>query len=259
MASVPMSEEEMVRRIRAKEFMPWYDTIAVFKGANQLSNSWYDNFAAFATSDAMLWFRGQGRNVGYSYSNQVNDRLDYALDIYGVQVDYEAPLGMAKYDTDVVDTDIMPQKWVRDLPRRMSLRFRIAGTDELFVLPGCKIPSGEGPIGQNLNGLGSAVNDPGTNGLPLYQNMIPFPEPIQLPANQTFTVEGRVDDPLKSYLATLETCPEWENLPTCQPLNAAGARPTFLNKKVYTIRITLWGAAHRQLRGARSAAGATAR
>lgn len=257
------TDEDFARRIRAKEFFPWYDSVAVFAGANLLSSNWYGNFAAFANSDLITWFQGQGRNVGRSYSNQALERLDFALDIYGMQVDFEAPLGMAKYDTTVVDTDVMPQKWTRDLPRRMSLTARIAGTDDLFTLPACKIPSGEGPLGDSLNGIGSTVNNPGVNGLALYQNMIAFPEPIELPANQTFQIYGRVDEPLKSYLAQLQACPEYEVLPTCPAADAFPpgtiAAPTYRLPKVYNIRITLWGAAHRQLRGARSAAGVMAR
>ena len=256
-------DEDFARRLRAKEFFPWYDSVAVFAGARALSPNWYNTFAEFATADQCTWFSGNGRNIGRSYSNQATERLDFALDIFGCQVDFEAPLGTAKYDTTVVDTDVMSQKWTRDLPRMLSLTMRIAGTDDLFTLPACKIPSGEGPLGDGLNGLGSTVSNPGVNGLAMWQNMITFPDPIELPANQTFQVIGRVDDPLKSYMAQLQACPEFEVLPTCPADGVLPpgsiATPIYRMPKRYNIRITLWGAAHRQLRGARSAAGAMAR
>jgi len=249
---VPQDAQALARRLRDVGPWIWYDTVAVFQGARDQSTSWFNNFRDFANADQILFFRGNGRSVGLSYSDAPNDRLDFAFTIHGATLDFQAPLTTAKYNQDLTDIDIMPQVWLRELPRMMSFRVKISGVDELYISPGTKIPSGQGPISDNIGGLGFTTNNPGVNGLQTIQNMLTFPEPIEVPANQ-----ARIDEPIKSYLATLPGCPGLANWPTCPDPPIIGAPPpTYEMAMVYSMRWTWWGTRHVQLRGARSAAGA---
>lgn len=250
------SVADMVRKQRAKEYYPWYDSVVVGPGANDASSSWFNTFADFGQADRILWFRGNGRTVGESYSNMPNERLDFAYTIYGAQVDFFAPIGMARYDQDIIDSEVMPLMWLHDLPQRLSMKLKIAGTDELFTIPALKIPSGGGHFGVGAAAQPTTLIDGGLNGLPIAQNMWVAPEPFELPANQTLTVEGRVDAPLRGYLQALQLNPNNKVLPAGGP---AGQLGQYTMPNWFAIRFLFHGAAHRQLRGARSAAGATGR
>lgn len=244
--------KRMVQALRAVEYYPWYDSVVVGPGANDLSTSWFNTFQDFANADKILFFRGNGRTVGESYSDNANERLDFALTIYGAQIDFFAPLAQARFVEDPIDLEIMPFKWLHDLPQRMAMKVKIAGTDELFTIPACKIPSGSGAFNPGAAGLQLATNFGGLNGLPLIQNMWVAPEPFELPANQTLVVEAKIDVPLKGTLQSFSQNPGFNSYPT----GVAGA-PDYREPIWYAIRFTWHGAAHRQLRAARSAAGAT--
>lgn len=251
-----MVDVDQIRRTRAKEFYAWYDSVVVGFGANGLSTSWFNTFAEIANADRILFFRGNGRTVGLSYSNNQNERLDFAYTIYGCTVDFFAPEGNTRYDGSLIDGEIMPKKWLHDLPQRMSLTVKIAGTDELFTIPAVKIPAGGGVMGQQTFAPPVQGVFPGTNGLPMAPNMFVFPEPLELPAGQTLTVEGKIDAPLRGFMQQLVTFPGLKQLPI---IDDAGGPALYPEPNWYTIRFCFYGAAHRQLRGARSAAGASGR
>ena len=255
MATRARGIQDIVRLQRSKEYYPWYDSVVVGPGANDASSSWFNTFSDFGNADRILWFRGNGRTVGESYSNMPNERLDFAYTIYGAQVDFFAPYGNARFDADIIDSQVMPLYWLHDLPQRLSMKLKIAGTDELFTIPAVKIPSGGGPINTIITGNIDATVSGGSNGLMMAQNMWVAPEPFELPANQTLTVEGRVDAPLRGYLQALTANPNSKLLPTGNP--AGGNLYTMPNW--FAVRFLFHGAAHRQLRGARSAAEAAGR
>jgi len=253
---VDSSQIDATRRLRAVEYFPWYDSVVVGPGANDQSTSWFNSFAAMANSDRILFFRGNGRTVGLSYSNNANERLDFAYTIYGAQVDFFAPIGTVRGDSDPIDFEIMPLKWLHDLPQRLSLTVKIAGTDELFTVPAVKFPAGGGVLGQQIIDPPNQMTHPGINGLPMAQNMWVAPEPFELPASQTLTVEGKIDAPLRGTMQQLVANPKSKAIPYQQ---ADGQAAIYFEPNWFVIRFTFIGAAHRQLRGARSAAGATAR
>jgi hypothetical protein len=244
---VPPDVADLIRKTRVGEHWERYDSIVIGEGARALDPGWFDTWAQFAAAENLTWFSRRQPNVGASYQNQETERTDYAQDIHQTGIEWVCPVGMSDREELEVDGEVTPILFTQALPTMMGFRVILAEADEIAKAPANHFPSGYGNAGFFANGAAAPLVSGGTQGEPRVQNTWKWPEPLMLPAQGKLTCRGRVDNPLRQFLATLPG-------PGAK-LIQDGAGNIVRLPNWYVIKVFHRGPRFLQLRGARSAAG----
>lgn len=248
---VDSATEQQVRDLRSKEQWLRYDSICIGPGASRADPGWFENFAEFAEAERILFNIGQrSKTVGFAYTNQGSEREDFAQDIYQSGIEFHAPPGILEAESQALDALVMPLLWSIEVPNRSSFRFSIADTDTVAIVPGIHAPAAVGTTSVLPDDSSSNVTIPGHTGTADVRNSWSWPSPIKIPAKGQWSVEMRLDRPLRECLAQLANTPGSktlvESLPDLQT-NSVEC-PNW-----YFIRVWHRGPRYVQLRGARSA------
>jgi hypothetical protein len=244
---------DMVRRLRADEAYEIHDSIVVGQGARDLDDGWFNNFSQMANASTLAWFGGRSANVSRALSNQSDSRRDWAFDCYMFSVEYFVITPHnAEFLTDIRDAQLIPDLWVDSLANSMGFRIKLAQADDILEIPGMVAASGVGRTGAVANASVDGVYIQGSTGQAHVSNSWKWPRPVMLPAQGQIAVYSQIDMPLKQLFTALTDAPGTFNIPiTPAPF-------VFESPVWYVIRCRFTGARYLQLRGARSAAGATA-
>lgn len=254
---VPADLAEVIRATRAAEQWERYDSIVVGPGARNVDPGWFNTWADFANADELRWFSQRSSAVGRAYSNQQTERTDWAQDFYQTGIEWFAPAGLGEREQEILDSVIMPELFVRELPNRMSFNVTIAESDTIAEFPGSHAPSGYGTTGVEASQAPAPLMVPGQQGDAHVSNTWKWPEPVMLPAQGKITVRARIDQPIRRLLQSLTSCPGSKMLPPCgisagNDINTN--QPVYLEyPNWYVIRVFFRGPRYLQLRGARSA------
>ncbi len=244
-----------IRATRVAEQWERYDSVVIGPTAKAFDEGWFNTWAEFAAADEIVWFQKRSSNVGRAYSNQQTERTDWAQDFYQTGIEFYAPPGLGERERDILDQVIMPIFFTRELPNRMSFRIALADADTIAEFPGIHCPSGYGTTGVEASQAPAPLMIPGQTGDAHVSNTWKWPEPVMLPAQGRIAVRGRIDQPIKAYLAQLTTCPGFKSLPLCGPAQPPTGPVSLASyPNWYVIRVFHRGPRYLQLRGARSAA-----
>lgn len=248
---------DAIRAVRAAEAWERYDTINVGPGAAQQSRGWYETFAGMAAADKLTWFVGREPSVGDAYTNQATERSDFAQDLYQFGAEFIAPTGFAEYEGGT-EAQFIVDMFTKELPQRLSFRVKIAGVDDVLVLPGTHAPAGMGRTGAFGTDGVAPIFDGGTQGQAHVSNSWKWPDPIMLPAKAQIQVTARIDEPLRTFMQQLTGYPGVKAIPI-RTLPALGTAPVTQNlvrnvayPNWFGIRLFMRGPRYVQLRGARS-------
>lgn len=243
---VPFDEAARLRGARAREQWERVDSIVIGEGATNTSRGWFNTWQDFASADKLQWFSGRDSNVGASYTNQDGERTDWAQDIYDISVQFIAPPGVGDLETDANDV-LNTQMLYGMLMNQLSLKVILSESDSIANAPADHFPAGFGISYPLQSSQATPVTVLGNNGEPVVGNTWKFPTPIMLAAKSRITVEGRIDNPVKSTFRAIGG-PGAKLIPT-------GVQGQFVrHPNYYTIKITCRGPRYLQLRGARSSA-----
>jgi hypothetical protein len=225
---------------------PWtrYDTVVIGQGAQDVDRGWFNTWADFANASKISWFVGRSSGVGDSYCNTPDARTDFAQDIYQTNVEFLCPPGLGEFGQDVLDQGLAQLFFTYQLPTEMPLRTKLAGTDEVSLLPANHMPSGFGVAGTVVDGAAAPTVLPGSQGTPHVTNNWAWPDPILLAAKSLISVEAVLDRQSRGLFAALPG-PGVINVPT-------GEGTFYQYPCWYKIRISMRGPRYVQLRGARS-------
>lgn len=238
---------QTVRRMRAREQWERYDTVIVGNGAADQSKGWFNTFTGFANVQQLSWFQSRDANVDLAYTNQRSERLDYAQDLYNLNVEYIAPSYLAEFDSAGELSKIAQALWTQELPKAMSFEVLLADSDIIAQGPGTAFMSGRGNAGMFATDSGASVFNGGNNGLANRDNGWSFPEPIMLAAQAKITVRAYIAQPIKDALRALIGPGSWVFPNPSQPSGY------YTMPQWFSIRVSLRGPRYMQLRGARSA------
>lgn len=235
-----------LRKTRVGEQWERIDSIVIGPGARDVDDGWFNDWNEFAAADDIVLFSGRSSNVGKSLSNQLRERTDWAQTIHQSLCEYVAPPGMSDLETDPNDGFFSPQMFVSMLPQYMNWRIVLAESDDMTSAPGSHYPAGFGTSYAQLDGAAAPSVSPGSQGEPVITQGWKWPEPLGLAAKSAITVVGRVDNPLRGFLA---------NLPgPGNKLVPDGEGGVVELPNWYVIRWTHRGPRWLQLRGARESA-----
>lgn len=238
---------EILRDVRVSEFFFYYDTIVIGPGAAGVDTGWFNSFAGLAGADRIQWFAGRNSSVGLSYSNTNYDRRDIAFLIDHMALEAIVPTTARTYVEQGCEAHAVPALFANELLDSLSLNIGVQGLDQILETPARRIPGGAGVSNSYLDLLNNGAFFPGNNGQPVSNNLFHFPEPREIPANSTFNITGRVDQPLRGLLSAYTTTPGFDNFPLDPP-------GTFRRvERWYKLRVTLFCRRRAQVRGGRVA------
>lgn len=244
---------EALRDVRSEE--PWIrvDTICIGKGAKNIDDGWFENFADFANASELIWFTsGRTKKVGQALCNLSGPSEDYAQRIYQSGVEFIPPIGFQGFEENVADSGFMQSLWVQDLPNMMSTAWKLQDVDNILICPAIHQPAGTGVSGQVQNGAGSLFSIAGQTGDANLRNTWGWPQPLGIPAKSKIEVAMTIANPMKDFLRDLpDELPAQAQIPTTE--NNELKLVPFDNW--YKIRVWLRGPRYVQLRGATSAVG----
>lgn len=241
------SEYSMLLKTRAAEQWERIDSIVIGPGAAAVDDEWFNTWAAFAAAETLVWFNGRSNSVGESFSNQKNERTDWAQDIYSVHLEFIPPTATGGLASDPNDGQFSPQWFVSELREMMPFRVRLSETDDMSLSAGSHYPAGFGTAYASLDASAAPAGVAGTNGQPYsHKNGWRWPEPLKLAAKSTISLRATVDQPARAFLGALPG-PGFRLVPD-------GAGGTIELPNWYIIRATLRGPRYLQLRQARSSA-----
>lgn len=243
---VPSDIAATIRDTRVAEQWERYDTILIGPGAAALDDGWFNTWADFANSSQLTWFSGRSTAVGPAWTNQPNERTDWAQDIWQTLVEFIAPAGLADFADTQVDATYTPWVFMNDLPNMLTLRMQLAESDDILKIPSCHAPSGFGLTNTSTASSATPVTFPGVQGQAHTSNGFKWPEPVMLAAKSKMTVFGQIDNTIANLLRVLPG-PGNDIVPLSEST-------TFTRPRYYGIRITMRGPRYLQLRGARSSA-----
>lgn len=241
---------EYIRSTRVREQWERYDSVVIGQTATAQSDGWYENWADFANAANLAWFTGRGNNVGQAFTNQFNERYDYAQDLYQTTIEFIAPIGLAEFASEPLDALFFPTYFTKEAPNFMAFKMELAESDNILKIPGAHAPAGSGLAGTDLDSAPAPAVYAGSAGVPIVTNSWKWPEPVLIPAKGSMKVEASIANPMKQFLQDYGGCPGVLNVPMCPP-DPQGATNTLPNW--YIIRITHRGPRYLQIRGARSA------
>lgn len=239
--------EKLLRDIRVTEFYLYYDSVVIGPGARDIDNGWFNSFADFANADTIQWFKGRAGGVGKSYSNTGYDRRDLAIAIDHIGLEFIAPTTAAQYVEQGEEAHAIPSIFAKELPDKLAIEAKVQGLDQVLELPGRRIPAGAGTARELADNLGIGAYYPGNNGEALVSNLLHLPEPWVIPSANTLLFSGRVDQPLRPFLANYTATPGYDNFPN-QPPGTFTRKPRW-----YVLRFVLFARRRAQIRGARVA------
>lgn len=239
---------DYIRETRVRE--PWerYDTVVVGQTATEQSRGWFNNWADFAEASNIAWFTGRDNNVGNAFTNQFNERYDYAQDLYQTSIEFVAPIGFAEFASEPLDALFFPAYFAKEAPNYMAFKMELAESDNILRIPGAHAPAGAGLAGVDFDSAPAPAVYTGSNGAPLISNTWKWPEPVLIPAKGSMKVDATIANPMKRFLQQYGNCPGVLNVPQCPAVQGqTNELPLW-----YFIRITHRGPRYLQIRGARS-------
>lgn len=239
--------ERLLREVRVQEFYLYYDTVVIGQGAREIDNGWFDSFADLANADTIQWLKGRSGNVGRSYSNTGYDRRDLAIAIDHIALEFILPTTAAAYAEQGEEAHAIPSIFAKELPDSLAIEAKIQGLDQILEVPARRIPAGAANAAELADQLGIGAYYPGTNGQAVVSNMLHLPEPWVVPSANTLLFSGRIDAPLRPFLAQYGSTPGYDNFPN-QPPGTFTRKPRW-----YKMRLVLFARRRAQFRGARTA------
>jgi hypothetical protein len=241
---------DWIRASRVREQWERYDSIVIGPGARDLDKGWFNNWEEFANADEIAWFTGRSSSVGIAFSNQQNERYDYAQDLYQFGIEFIAPYTQGDLVSEPLDAQFFPMYFSKEGPNYMSFEMVLAESDNILKIPGSHAPGGVGLAGVDIDQGASPSVYPGTNGQAHVSNTWKWPSPVMIPAKGSLRVNSRISNPMRRFLTNYSGCPGNLLVPQCppDPNGATNTLPLF-----YVIRVTHRGPRYLQLRGARSA------
>lgn len=218
----------------AKPFMnvreQWllYDTVGVYdstSGSIVNPPGWFNTFAELGAGNEIDFFNVRNRQVGLPYVNQDSrDNMPYAFRCTSIGVAFWA-MCFTQAPTWAINEDFSPDEnvshiWQNDLPRHVSVTFRVQ-QDDILKTTAFFCPPGYGPYGSGY-GRGSPTSLPTaqangydhtanviTQGTPIINNRWIFPLSVDIPRRATINVKLKLTEYARQMMAVLPQGREW--------------------------------------------------
>ena len=249
MADEPDSITDMVMKIRNKENWVRYDSICIGPGSTKEDTGWFENWSDFSAVKKIKLFE-RGRPTANSALCNTTDREDWAQLIYGMWIEWLAPVSDLRRLTEAFDFDFASW-WTTEVVRTTFVTVTLANQDTVLQIPASFAPAGHGTTELRVDGAAAPTINPGVSGVASVGQAYLWPTPLGVPATKRVGVQLEFDSRIFGALAGLTNAPGSTVYATPDPLNPLNTILRTIRNR-FIIRVGLFGPRFAQLRGAYS-------